>query len=108
MDRFDARQQPGLLLLHAGGNSFERTLAPGETILIKPNSLLFKDATVAMQLHFEYPNAGFWRPWQSWGNRYLLLRLFGPGRVAVMSGHEHFHDPGTNVVQCSPATSRQW
>jgi len=50
MDRFYAQQQPGLLLLHAAGNSFERTLAPGETILIKPNSLLFKDSTVAMQL----------------------------------------------------------
>jgi uncharacterized protein (AIM24 family) len=108
MDRFGAQQQPGLLLLHAGGNSFERTLAAGETILVKPTSLLFKDATVAMQLHFEYPNAGVWRPWRSWGNRYLLLRLFGPGRVAVMSGNEHFHDPGTNVVRCSPATQRQW
>lgn len=105
MDRFYAQQQPGLLLLHSGGNCFERTLEPGETILIKPNSLLFKDSTVAMQLHFEYPSAGFWT---TSSNRYLMLRLFGPGRIAVMSGHEHYHDPAGPVYRCSPATKRQW
>jgi len=57
MDRFSAPNAPGLLLLHAGGNAFIRTLGPGQTILIKPTSLLFKDPTVEMQLHFESPAA---------------------------------------------------
>ena len=42
MDRFTAHG-PGLLLLHAGGNVFVRTLAPGQTILVKPTAFLFKD-----------------------------------------------------------------
>ena len=52
------RTAPGLLLLHAGGNVFVRTLAAGETIMVKPPALLFKDPTVGMQLHVEYPQCG--------------------------------------------------
>ncbi len=56
MDRFSAPQAPGLVLLHAAGNVFVRKLAAGQTILVKPTALLFKDQTVGMQLHFEHPN----------------------------------------------------
>src|SRR5579859_308036 len=73
MDRFSSPQAPGLLLLHGAGNAFVRTLKPNQTILIKPTALLFKDPSVRMQLHFEYPN-GTWSPWGSWGQRYLWLR----------------------------------
>jgi uncharacterized protein (AIM24 family) len=107
MDRFFAQQAPGLLLLHAAGNTFVRTLQSGETILVKPTALLFKDYTVGLQLHFEHP-AGSWQSWCSWGERYLWLRLFGPGRVAVQSAYEPLEDPGTNLVACSPATRVQW
>jgi uncharacterized protein (AIM24 family) len=109
MDRFMAEaRQPGLLLLHGGGNVFLRTLAPGQTILIKPTSLLFKDSTVNMHLHFEHP-AGTWRSWRSWGDRYTWLRLIGPGRVAVQSNYEHFEDPGYNLTSASSSTTRrQW
>src|SRR5579863_2228921 len=74
MDRFSAPQAPGLLLLHAAGNVFVRDLAPGETMLVKPTALIFKDPTVEMQLHFEHPRAGFslgfgWGA-SSWSNRY--------------------------------------
>ena len=55
MDRFSAPQAPGLLLLHAAGNVFVRELAPGQTILVKPTALIFKDPSVQMQLHFEHP-----------------------------------------------------
>ncbi|MDQ6771811.1 MAG: AIM24 family protein [Candidatus Dormibacteraeota bacterium] len=107
VDRFHAPRQPGLVLLHAAGNAFVKTLAAGETMLIKPNSLLFKDWTVQMQLHFEYPHSA-WSPWRSWSNRYLLLRVFGPGRVAIMSEHKHFEDPARGVYRSSPATQRHW
>ena len=107
LDRFTTGPTPGLLLLHAGGNTFVRTLADGETVLIKPPSLLFKDPTVAMQLHVEYPQCGvaFWR---SWGNRYLWLRLWGPGRVAVQSCYERLEDPGTDFQSTSGHSEYRW
>ena len=52
MDRFSATSQPGLLLLHAAGNAFVRGLAQGETILVKPTALLFKDTTVGNLVAF--------------------------------------------------------
>ncbi|HEV3232013.1 MAG TPA: AIM24 family protein [Candidatus Dormibacteraeota bacterium] len=107
MDRFVAQQTPGLLLLHASGNSFLRYLQPGETILVKPTALLFKDPTVQMHLHFEHP-AGTWRSWRSWGERYVWLRLIGPGRVAIESAFEHMEDRPNNLRNTSNATRRQW
>jgi uncharacterized protein (AIM24 family) len=108
MDRFSAPQAPGLLLLHAGGNAFVRTLAAGQTILVKPTALLFKDPTVQMQLHFEYPGAASWNPWMSWSHRHLWLRLHGPGRVAVQSAYEPLEDNGRSITRHSGATQRQW
>jgi len=108
MDRFTAPQKPGLLLLHAGGNAFIRTLAPMQSILVKPTALLFKDPTVQMQLHFEYPRTNSWSPWMSWSHRQLWLRLFGPGRVAVQSAYEPIEDNGRTISRHSNATNRQW
>ncbi|MGH9762747.1 MAG: AIM24 family protein, partial [Blastocatellia bacterium] len=89
MDRFTAPQAPGLLLLHAAGNCFVRTLGPGEVILVKPTALLFKDPHVQMQLHIEQPAPVKMSWWSAWNQRYLWLRLFGPGRVAVQSAYTH-------------------
>ncbi len=107
LDRFHSPAVPGLLLLHAAGNVFVRHLAPGEAILVKPTAFLFKDTTVSMQLHVERP-AGTWRSWRSWGDRYLWLRLRGPGRVAVQSAFEPLEDNGRTMVNHSGATERQW
>ena len=107
LDRFVAPQTPGLLLLHAAGNVFVRHLEKDQTILVKPTSFLLKDSSVRMQLHFERP-AGTWSSWRSWGDRYLWLRLHGPGRVAVSSASERFEDNGRNMVSHSGATQRQW
>ncbi|HEX4495752.1 MAG TPA: AIM24 family protein [Thermoanaerobaculia bacterium] len=107
LDRFHTPTYPGLLLLHAAGNVFVRNLREGETILIKPTAFLFKDPTVQMQLHIERP-AGTWRSWRSWGDRYLWVRLWGPGRVAVQSAFEHLEDNGRNIVNHSGATQHQW
>ena len=82
------RRRPArAVLIAAGGNAFIRDLAEGETILVKPPALLFKDPTVAMQMHVEYPHAGM-KFWRSWGNRYLWLRLWGPGRVGLESPYD--------------------
>ena len=107
MDRFTSHQTPGLLLLHAAGNIFVRNLAPGQTILVKPTALVFKDPTVQMQLHFEHP-ASFFTTWGYWGNRYLWLRLAGPGRVAVQSVFERIEGESRNMTRWSNATATRW
>ena len=106
MDQFTAPASPGLLLLHGAGNVFERRLQPGETILIRPTSLLFKDSSVGMHLHIEHPG-GTWRSWRSWGERYLWLRMVGPGRVGVQSNFPPMEDPGYNMVGASFYTTYQ-
>jgi uncharacterized protein (AIM24 family) len=107
MDRFSAAQSPGLLLLHAGGNVFVRTLTPGQTILVKPSALVFKDPSVRMQLHFEHPGALF-TMWSNWANRYLWLRLAGPGRVAIQSVFERIEGESRNMTRWSDATATRW
>lgn len=106
MDRFSA-PNPGLLLLHAGGNVLVRELQDGESLLVKPTALIFKDPTVSMRLHFEHPRTGF-SLWGSWGNRYVWLRLWGPGRVALQSSFERLEGENANITNCSPATRHQW
>jgi uncharacterized protein (AIM24 family) len=83
IDRFTARTRPGLVLAHGAGNVFVRRLAQDETLLIHPSSLLFKDATVDMHLHQDFPaGAGV-----SGFDSYLWVRVYGPGRVAVRSAY---------------------
>jgi uncharacterized protein (AIM24 family) len=106
LDQFGA-QTPGLLLLHAGGNVFYRTLGPGERILIKPSALIFKDPGVRMHLHFERQSSMF-NFWSTWGNRYTWLQLVGPGRIAIQSVFERIEGEARNLVNSSYATEQQW
>jgi hypothetical protein len=47
--------------------------------------------------------------WTSrYANRYVWLRLWGPGRVCVQSQFGHFHDPGTRISRSSPLTRMDW
>jgi uncharacterized protein (AIM24 family) len=107
MDRFTAPRAPGLLMLHAAGNVFVRELGPGQTILIKPTALVFKDPAVQMHLHFERPGTVF-SGWGSWGNRYIWLRLVGPGRVAVQSVFDRIEGESRNISGFSYATEQRW
>jgi uncharacterized protein (AIM24 family) len=107
MDRFSGTAQPGLLLLHAAGNVFTRTLGPGETMLVKPTALIFKDPSVQMHLHFEHPQVGF-LSWGSWSNRYLWLRVIGPGRIAVQSSFERLEGESRSIQSASYATETRW
>jgi uncharacterized protein (AIM24 family) len=107
-DVFGAQAAPGLLLLHAPGNVFIRDLRQGETLLIQPSSLLYRDVTVRMALHLEYPrNMGlsFWR--SSWSYRSIWVRLWGPGRVAVQSVYEPPEDTEA-IRRHSYATTHRW
>jgi uncharacterized protein (AIM24 family) len=107
LDRFTATDRPGLIMIGASGNAYTRTLAEGESILVKPPALLFKDPSVVAQLHVEYPAAGL-KFWRSWGNRYLWLRLWGPGRVGIESCYEPDADPGTEFSSMSQASQHMW
>jgi uncharacterized protein (AIM24 family) len=107
VDRFVAGDKPGLVLVQVGGNAFVRDLAEGESILIKPPSLLFKDPTVGMQMHVEFPSAGM-KLWRSWGNRYLWLRVHGPGRVGLQSSYDRLEDPGTDFRESCQFTQHAW
>jgi uncharacterized protein (AIM24 family) len=107
LDRFIARDAPGAVFIQAGGNAFMRDLAEGEQIMVKPPSLLFKDPSVGMQLHVEYPGAGI-KLWRSWGNRYLWLRLWGPGRVALQSLYDRLDDPGTDFRDACAYSQQAW
>ncbi|MGH9125719.1 MAG: AIM24 family protein [Acidimicrobiales bacterium] len=107
LDRFIARDRPGVVFVQAGGNAFFRDLAEGEQILVKPPALLYKDPQVGMQLHIEYPAAGV-RFWRSWGNRYLWLRMWGPGRVALQSRYDPLEDPGTDFQNACAYTRQAW
>ena len=96
-----------MVLVQVSGNAYVRDLAAGESILVKPPALLFKDPTVGMQLHVEYPAAGA-KLWRTWGNRYLWLRVFGPGRVGIESCYDRLDDPGTDFRDLSPHTDHLW
>jgi uncharacterized protein (AIM24 family) len=86
MDRFVTGSAPGLLMLHGYGNVFERTLRPGESILVEPGAFLYKDASVNMQVEFQKLGTGFFG-----GGGMSLARLTGPGRVGIQSMYLHHH-----------------
>jgi uncharacterized protein (AIM24 family) len=108
VDIFGAEGGPGLLLLHSPGNMFLRDLAYGETICIQPSSLVYKDPSVGMQLHIEYPNTGGFVNWhRSYSYRQVWLRLWGPGRLAVQSVFER-PEASNQITNHSPATTAAW
>jgi uncharacterized protein (AIM24 family) len=106
-DIFTAEASPGLLLLHSPGNTFVRDLRQGESILVQPSALLYRDVSVGMHLHLEYPHPRGMSFMRSYDYRNVWARLVGPGRVAVQSIFERpeTHEP---ITGHSYATSRRW
>ena len=51
-----------MLLLHGYGDVFERTLQPGEKILVEPGGFLYKDSTVQMNAMQMTLKTGLLRP----------------------------------------------
>jgi uncharacterized protein (AIM24 family) len=83
LDRFVTAQYPGLLLLHGYGNVFERTLGPGEKILVEPGGFLYKDASVQMNSVQMPLKTGMMR------HGMYLAEMVGPGRVGIQSMYVH-------------------
>jgi uncharacterized protein (AIM24 family) len=106
-DVFVADQGPGLLLLHAPGDTFIRDLAAGQSILIQPSALLYRDATVQLHLHIEYPRSHGLSMWRAYDMRNVWLRVVGPGRVAVQSIFAR-PENAEPIRSSSYATMRRW
>lgn len=108
-DIFSAQSGPALVLLHAPGNTFVRDLAAGESILLQPSALLYRDVSVQMHLHIEYPRGtGIFSFFSSsYSNRHVWLRLIGPGRVAMQSVFER-EEESEQITNLSPATQQRW
>jgi uncharacterized protein (AIM24 family) len=98
MDRFTAVDRHGLVLLHGTGNVFVRQLDGKQTLLVKPPSLVYKEAGVRLTLYIEHPG-GFNNVWS---RRYVWLKLSGKGRVAIQSVFAHGEDPPRPVRGMSP------
>jgi uncharacterized protein (AIM24 family) len=107
IDQFAAAGGNGLLLLHAPGNTFVRDLAPRQRILVQPGGLIWKDTSVRMFLHFEYPGGQYWFSSARYQAKSTWLTLEGPGRIAVGSVFERPEGSGY-VRRTSGATTHQW
>ena len=92
-----ARVGPGPV----GGIAFVRDLAEGESILVKPPALLFKDPTVGMAAARRIPRRRDTAV-AHLGNRYLWLRIMGPGRIGLQSSYERLEDPGSDFLGEQP------
>lgn len=86
IDKFVARSAPGLLILHGYGNVFERRLSAGESVLLEPGALLYKDASVSMNVETQKLTTGFFG-----GVGMNLVRMTGPGRLGIQSMYHHHH-----------------
>jgi uncharacterized protein (AIM24 family) len=86
MDRFVTTSTPGLLMLHGYGNVFERTLQPGESIMVEPGAFLYKDSSVTMEVEFQKLTSGFLG-----GVSMSLAKMTGPGRLGIQSMYVHHH-----------------
>jgi uncharacterized protein (AIM24 family) len=99
VDRFFAAT-PGLVLLHAAGNVFTRTLAAGEAIQVAGHSLLAYTDQVSLALAIEEPAGGGWQ-------QYVSLLATGPGRVWIQSG-THGETRVTNLRGGYPLVTFRW
>ena len=83
LDRFVTAGMPGLLILHGYGDVLERTLGPGEKILVEPGGMLYKDSTVGMNTAALPMKTGMF------GRSMNMAEMVGPGRVGIQSMYVH-------------------
>jgi uncharacterized protein (AIM24 family) len=102
IDRFTARNENGLLLLHGYGNVFEKTLGPGESIDVEPGAWLWKDASVKMDTVTVLQSGGGGGLMGALGAlvggaSLVLNRFTGPGRLGLQS--MTYHEPQAEGAQ---------
>jgi len=74
---------------------------------VQPGGLIYKDRSVRMHLHFEYPRGQYWYSSAKWQAKSTWLALTGPGRVAISSAFEHPEGSGS-VSRTSGSTTQHW
>ncbi|HTW83523.1 MAG TPA: AIM24 family protein [Candidatus Sulfotelmatobacter sp.] len=108
IDRFTARNEEGLLLLHGYGNVFEKTLGPGESIDVEPGAWLWKDASVKLDTVTVLQSGGGGGIMGALGalvggSSLVLNRFTGPGRLGLQS--MTYHEPQAEGAQQAGGTS---
>jgi uncharacterized protein (AIM24 family) len=83
VDRFTASRGDAVLWLHAYGNAFEVSLAPGEAIDVEPGSWVYREDSV----RYEQKLVGFKAGLLGGGGQLAFNRFTGPGRVGLQSGY---------------------
>jgi uncharacterized protein (AIM24 family) len=83
IDRFTATQGDSILWLHAHGNAFEVTLAPGEVIDVEPGGWVYREASVGYTQQVFGLKTGIF----GGGGNLVFNRFTGPGRVGLQSGY---------------------
>ena len=71
------------------------------------SGMIWKDRSVRMYLHFEYPRGNYWFSSARWQAKSVWLVLQGPGRVAVQSVFERPEGTGS-ITNSSGATTQYW
>jgi len=66
------------------GNVFQKTLQPGEQILVEPGGFLYKDSSVTMNTVKQNVRTGMLG-----GHSLYLAEMTGPGRVGIQSMYVH-------------------
>jgi uncharacterized protein (AIM24 family) len=83
VDRFTASNGDAVVWLHAYGNAYEVSLAPGEAIDVEPGSWVYREDSV----RYEQKVVGFKTGFLGGGGSLFFNRFTGPGRVGLQSGY---------------------
>lgn len=86
LERFAARDAPGLLVLCGAGDIFELLLAEGECIDVPARALLYAGSPLSVEALLS-------QPVEVWGG-HAVLRCTGPGVLAIQTGVEGEGDAG--------------
>ena len=85
VDRFTAAAGDAIVWLHAHGNAFEVTLAPGEVIDVEPGGWVYREAGVGYTQQVFGLKTGIF----GGGGNLVFNRFVGPGRVGLQSGYNN-------------------
>ncbi len=108
IDRFQAQQGEGIVLLHGYGNVFEKNLAPGEMLDVEPGGWLWKDANVQMSTVSVLQSGGGGGLMGALGAlvggiTVQMNRFTGPGRIGIQS--MTYHPPAPEGATQAGGTS---
>jgi len=84
LDKFTAKDGPGIVWLHGYGNVFEVNLGSGEHIDVEPGGFLYKDEGVRLESRPMSLKTGLFG-----GSSIVWNRFTGPGRLGIQTMYFH-------------------